>query len=130
MRPLYQLAALCLICISSPIAQAEIKKGKALPALEDAPVTLHSMENLIDTDFIPDEETPCAFILFEESTLPPEQAIAVCKAALKTFKSERSLQFDLAHPPHPEEETEAAIKRSGGGKACSVVGEVGNSCPP
>lgn len=132
MRPLHPLAALCLICLSIPIAQAEIKKGKAAPVLQDTPIVLHDIENPISSDFVRDEETPCAFILFEDSTASPEQSIAVCKAAIKTLKIEQGLQFDLDHAPHPETdiETETAIKRSAGGTACSVVGEVGKSCAP
>jgi|GEM_PF-4019136 len=132
MRPLYPLAAFCLICLTSPLAQAEIKKGKPAPVLEDTPAVLHDVANPIPSDFVQDEETPCAFILFEDSTASPEQSIAVCKAAIKTLKIEQALQFNLDHAPHPETdlETETAIKRSAGGTACSVVGEVGKSCGP
>ncbi|MEM9378022.1 MAG: hypothetical protein AAGA72_17515 [Pseudomonadota bacterium] len=126
-----KLTAILVICLSLPIAHAEIKKGDAVPVLDDAEIVLHDPTDSVTVEPILDEETPCSFILFEdENMLPeapgmhPEEEILLCKAALKTLKAQPPVPLERVHDPEPP------VALSGGGGECSVVGEVGVSCAP
>lgn len=116
-------STLLVLCLLAFAAQAEIKKGKNIPSLEDAHDPAHVLEDHDDIVDIEEDETPCSFILFEKSSLPANESIALCRAALKSYKAQ--LQFEqlleTEHAPHPTPK--------GKSEACSVVGEVGKSCP-